>query len=87
MRTRREILSDASAGELTIIEAILELDKLATQGNWIPACGGAEVPFNTRSGHRVLYCWQPSTGKHAYLDLGTDIIIPDEDLCHYGLMS
>lgn len=85
MRTRNTILSEITAGELTMIEGILELDKLAEQGNWIPACGGTEVPFFTRSGDRVLYCWQPRTGKHAYLDLGTDIIIPDENLAAYGL--
>lgn len=87
MRTRREILSDVTANELTMVEGLLELDKLAEQGNWIPACGGTEVPFFTRGGHKVLYCWQPSTGNHAYLDMGTDIIIPNEDLHHYGLMN
>jgi hypothetical protein len=55
------------------------------QGNWIPACGGTEVPFNTRTGHKVLYVWQPRSGDHAYLDMGTDIIIPDGDLSSYGL--
>ena len=87
MRTRQAILSDVTAGELTMIEGILELDALAEQGNWIPACGGLEVPFTTRNGHKVLYCWQPSTGKHAYLDMGSDLIIPNEDLVHYGLMG
>ena len=49
------------------------------QGPWIPACGGTEVPFNTRTGRRLLYCWQPSTGNHAYLDCGTDLILSDEE--------
>ena len=48
-------------------------------GNWFPACGGTEVPFTTRTGRRLLYCWQPSTGRHAYLDLDTDLILSDED--------
>lgn len=48
-------------------------------GNWYPACGGTEVPFNTRTGRRLLYCWQPTTGRHAYLDLGTDMILSDEE--------
>lgn len=48
-------------------------------GNWYPANGGTETPFNTRTGHRLLYCWQPSTGRHAYLDLGTDMILSDEE--------
>jgi hypothetical protein len=55
------------------------------QSAWVPACNGTEVPFYTRSGHRVLYCWQPSTGRHAYFDCGTDVIIPDAELLAYGL--
>lgn len=47
--------------------------------NWHPANGGTEVPFRTRTGRTVLYCWQPSTGRHAYLDCGTDLILSDED--------
>lgn len=48
-------------------------------GDWIPACNGTEVPFVTRTGVRLLYCWQPSTGKHAYLNCDTDIILTDEE--------
>jgi len=51
----------------------------AAQGNWYPANGGTEEPFTSRSGRRLLYCWQPSTGRHAYLDMGTDIILTDEE--------
>lgn len=47
--------------------------------NWMPACGGTETPFTARSGRRLLYCWQPSTGRHAYLDLGSDLILSDEE--------
>lgn len=47
--------------------------------NWLPANGGTETPFTTRTGARLLYCWQPSTGKHAYLDCGTDIILTDDE--------
>ena len=47
--------------------------------NWVPACGGTEVPFTTRTGKRLLYVWQPSTGNHAYLDLDTDIILSDDE--------
>jgi hypothetical protein len=49
------------------------------QGNWFPACGGTEQPFTTRTGRRLQYCWQPSTGNHAYLDLDTDIILTDDE--------
>lgn len=48
-------------------------------GNWIPACAGTETPFTTRTGRRLLYCYQPLTGRHAYLDLGTDIILSDAE--------
>lgn len=47
--------------------------------NWIPACGGTEVPFFTRTGRKLHYLWQPSTGNHAYLDCGTDIILSYEE--------
>jgi len=47
--------------------------------SWHPACGGTEVPFPTRTGRRLLYVWQPCSGRHAYLDLGTDLILSDEE--------
>lgn len=34
----------------------------------IPACGGLETPF-TVNGVSWLYCWQPSTNRHCYLNL------------------
>lgn len=49
------------------------------QGNWFPANNGSEQVFYTRSGRRLLYCWQPSTGNHAYLDCDTDLILSDEE--------
>lgn len=52
---------------------------IADAGNWYPASGGTETEFVTRGGHRLLYCWQPSTGKHAYLNLDTDIILSDDE--------
>ena len=55
-------------------------NETAEQGNWIPACMGTEVPFVTRTGRRLLYCWQPSTGRHAYLDCETDLILTNEEV-------
>lgn len=49
------------------------------QGNWYPANGGTETIFVARSGRRLLYCWQPTTGRHAYLDCETDIILTDAE--------
>jgi hypothetical protein len=47
--------------------------------NWVPASGGTETPFVARSGSRLLYCWQPSTGRHAYLNLENDMILSDDE--------
>jgi hypothetical protein len=46
---------------------------------WIAACGGTEEVFKSRSGIRMLYCFQPSSGRHAYLNVDTDIIMTDEE--------
>jgi hypothetical protein len=56
-----------------------ERRRRAEQGNWVPASGGQEEPFWTRSGRRLQYLWQPSTGKHAYIDLDTDLILSNEE--------
>jgi hypothetical protein len=63
----------------TLAEILEERDKQREQGVWLPANGGTEAPFASRSGRRLLYCWQPSTGRHAYLDCGTDLILSDEE--------
>ncbi len=46
---------------------------------WVPACGGTEEPFKTRSGRTLLYCWNRHTMQHAYLDVETDLILTDEE--------
>lgn len=58
---------------------LIEATKKAEQGNWFPACDGTETPFKSRSGLRLLYCYQPSTGRHAYLNLDTYTILTDEE--------
>ena len=58
---------------------LIEAKKRAEQGNWFPACDGTEQPFITRTGMRLLYCYQPTTGRHAYLNLNTDIILTDAE--------
>lgn len=63
----------------SVAETLRKLELKREQGDWVPACGGTEVPFTTRTGRRLLYCWQPSTGKHAYLDCNTDLILSDEE--------
>lgn len=46
--------------------------------DWVPANGGTETPSTSRSGRRILYCWQRSTGQHRYIDLGSDLVLPLE---------
>lgn len=48
-------------------------------GRWVPACGGAEKPFKTRTGKTLLYVWNTGTGEHAYLDCETDLIMSHVD--------
>jgi hypothetical protein len=64
---------------MTLAERLAEADRKKAEGAWIPACGETEVPFTTRTGRKLLYCYQPSSGRHAYLDLGTDLILSDEE--------
>lgn len=71
---------------MNIPEILKAAEEKKAQGNWYPANGGTEVPFMTRSGRTLLYVWQPSTGKHAYLDCGTDMIIPDDEVNNYLCM-
>lgn len=52
---------------------------------WVPANGGAETVFLSRSGVRMLYCYNPKLGKHAYLNVDSDIIIPDDEIGNYLL--
>ena len=70
----------------TLAEILDEREARKEQGNWVPANGGTEKPFLTRERRRLLYIWQPSTGKHAYLDCDTDIILTDaEAQIHLGI--
>lgn len=46
---------------------------------WVPANGGTEEPFKSRGGKRLQYVFNPATGRHAYLDLDSDIILTDEE--------
>jgi hypothetical protein len=63
----------------TLQDLLNASDAKASQGNWWPACNGTEQPFIARSGKRLLYMYQPSTGKHAYLDCESDLILSDEE--------
>jgi hypothetical protein len=55
------------------------LEERKARGRWVPASGGSEQPYKTRSGIRVLYCWNTGTGEHAWLNVDTDIIMTAEE--------
>ncbi len=65
--------------DATLRDLLTAKQAKAEQGVWLPANGGTEVPFVTRSGARLLYCWQATTGKHAYLNCDTDLILSFEE--------
>lgn len=52
-------------------------DAVASDG-WVPANGGSEAPILLASGDRLLYCWHPASGRHAYLDMRSDVILADD---------
>ncbi|MBK6788997.1 MAG: hypothetical protein IPG77_15520 [Betaproteobacteria bacterium] len=51
----------------------------APQPQWVPACGGTETPLTTRTGRRLLYMWNPTTGEHAYYDVINDVFLSAEE--------
>lgn len=57
-----------------------EFTEVATKNldRWVPACGGDEKPFTSRSGIRMLYCWNPRKG-HAYLNVDTDMVMTSQE--------
>lgn len=75
------------AGELFEAGNQLEIKLMCKEGSrkdvWIPASGGTETPFISRSGRKLLYCWNPGQDRHAYLDMGTDTILTDEEAFRY----
>ena len=46
---------------------------------WVPACNGTETAFRSRSGVRLLYVYNPATGRHAYLNADTDVVLTDAE--------
>ena len=62
----------------TVADILDARQQHAEQGDWVPACGGTERPFTMR-GYRLQYLWQPSTGRHAYLNCDTDILLTDKE--------
>jgi hypothetical protein len=69
----------AIVNNMSLADVFVAKDAADEQGDWQPANGGSEEPFVTRNKRRLLYCWQPSTGRHAYMDLDKDLILSDEE--------
>jgi hypothetical protein len=46
---------------------------------WVAASGGTEEVFTSRSGRRLLYCFNPKLQQHAYIDVGQDIVLTNEE--------
>ena len=68
-----------------MITTTVEFD-MAVWGNknaWVPACGGTETPFISRSGVKLLYCFNPFLGRHAYLNVDQDIVLTDPEAQAY----
>ena len=63
----------------TLVDRLEARQRRAEQGAWVPACGGTEQPFAMR-GYRLQYLWQPSTGRHAYINCDTDILLTDAEV-------
>lgn len=65
--------------------AYVQAQTIANGGYWVPACGGTETPFKARSGVTLLYCWNPITRAHAYIDTATDMPLSDDEArAHMG---
>ena len=64
---------------MTFIEEIEAREAVKRNGPWIPASGGTELPFTARSGRKLQYLYQPSTGNHCYYDCQADIFLTDEE--------
>lgn len=54
--------------------------RMGRADQWVPACGGSEVPYTDRNGRKVLYVYNHASGKHGYLDMGTDIVYRNQEL-------
>ena len=57
-----------------------EAARISRADRWVPACGGLETPFRTRSGARLLYVYNFARGRHAFLDCNTDMILEDSEV-------
>lgn len=74
-----EIMKAVDSGEMNVADALTAMEDWRNQGEWVPASNRTETPFWTRTGRRLLYVYQSRTGRHAYLDVQTDLVLTDEE--------
>ena len=60
-------------------EAQYNMAKAGNMDSWVPGCGGSEVP-SLIEGTRYLYCYNFKQGRHAYINLDTDMEVEYQDL-------
>jgi len=63
----------------TLVDMLEARQRRAKQGAWMPANGCTEQPFEMR-GYRLQYLFQQSTGRHAYINCDTDVLLTDEEV-------
>lgn len=49
--------------------------------DYVPACGGGEIPFKNRNGAWVLYVWNVRGNFHGYMDV-EGFVFQDLELTH-----
>jgi hypothetical protein len=63
----------------TLVDMLEARQSRAKRGAWVPANGGTEQPFTVR-GYRLQYLWQQATGRHAYINCDTDVLLTDDEV-------
>jgi len=53
---------------------------MSTKETWVPANGGSEVPFLTRTGKKIWYMFCPTLKIHAYYCVDNDTFLSDEEV-------
>jgi len=68
-------------GKTAFVEPRTKSEVLRDYGkeNWVIANGGTETPFKSRSGATLLYMWETNSGRHAYLNVDTDMFLTDDE--------
>lgn len=74
----RGVNAERARARKSVAELLEEREERAKNGPWQVACGGKE-PVMVVKGYRVQYMFQPTTGRHAYYCLDTDIFLTDTE--------